>query len=101
MKEGRKAGKKKGKEEGEERDDFGFYSRVEDFLSDVPLGVVLEVREDGGWVLLAMIPLELICLPLSIQVTWDLVTLRIPTILKQSILFHSFDPRYDIYAFCL
>lgn len=40
-KEGRKDRKKKGKKEGKEGDDFDFDYRVEDFLSDVPLKVVL------------------------------------------------------------
>lgn len=40
-KEGRKDKKKKGKKEGKEGDDFDFDYRVEDFLSDVPLRVVL------------------------------------------------------------
>lgn len=41
FKKKKKEKKKKGKKEGKEGDDFDFDYRVEDFLSDVPLRVVL------------------------------------------------------------
>lgn len=59
---------------------FGFlYSRVKDFLPDVPLMVVLRIiARVGGMDLLAMISSTASRLPLSIQVTRELVIPQIP-----------------------
>lgn len=51
-KEGRKDRKKKGEKEEKEGDDFDVHSRVEHFLSDVPLRVICGIIEDGAMGLL-------------------------------------------------